>query len=277
MKLQYFLLISIFIFLGKQNLSAQGSGKWWLESSLSSKKQVDSLAGKSRKLLFHGEANYSYSRLDGITSGNVHSGKLLLVERFKPFSHFTSFHITAQNFVIKSSTVSAIKTENYTFHDYIDIDFNKVLFMEPGFIWERNVVSLLKSRHFIYFGIGANTVLFKKIKFKSLAAITRVDQDYIINVTYIDVVKEPYKAAYFNQEVSIQINKDIMLSTQVGYFLNLDDSERYLYKYNVDLKVKLLKNIGLVVGYSSNFNSDNAIFNLEQTNSTFNTGIQIVL
>jgi hypothetical protein len=277
MKLKYFLFLSVFIFLCKQNLSAQGNANWWLESSFSSKVQADSLSGKSRKLLFHGEANYSYSRLDGITSGNIHSGKMFLVERFKPFSHFTSFNITAQEIGVNSSTSSAIKTENYYFHDYFDIDFNKVLFVEPGFIWERNVVSLINSRHFIYIGIGSNAVLFKKIKFKSLAAITRVDQNYIIDVTSIDVVKDPYKAAYFNQEMSIQFNKDIMLSTQVGYFLNLDDSERYLYNYNVNLRVKLLKHIGLVVGYSSNFNSDNAIFNLEQINSMFNTGIQVTL
>ena len=275
MKLKYFIIISIFIFFGKHNMSAQKDGKWWLESSFAAKVEADSLTEKSHKFLFHGEANYSYSRLDGITSGNIHSGKLLLVERIKPFSHYTAFNITAQDLVIKSSTVSATKTENYLINDYFDFDFSKTFFAQSGLIWERNVVALLANREFIYFGIGANIFLLKRAKIKSLAAITRVDQDYTIPVTRFDVVKVAYKAMYFGQDISIPLNENIMLQTQVMYFLNLDDSKRYIYKYSVNMQFKLLKHIGLSLGYSSNFNSDNAVFNLDQVNSSFNMGIQV--
>lgn len=153
----------------------------------------------------------------------------------------------------------------------------RVVFGQVGFIWERDDAMLIQNRYTYYAGIGSNVLLFEKLKIKSLLAGGRLNQDYIIPVDDLDVVKEPYTAIYFRLNYNYAITPDLSLSGQVHYFKNIEAKERYRYGINLHLSVALVRHINLIVGYNYKYDAENVLLGILPDNSMQNIGVEISL
>lgn len=249
-------------------LSAQPNDRWWLQSSL-----ADSVT----KLQFHASGMFSYSRMKGVIVGKTSSGNLTLVLRKGIFTNFSRAGIDIIDLKLQSSSNLQYATTSSYFTDYVDIDITKQLFIQIGYIWERDDALRLKNRHTLYGGIGFNTPILKKINLKSLVASGRIDPSYTIQVDDIDVVKDPYAALYGVIDLDYTITSVTSISSKAYYFTNLDDWDRHRYGYFLNLKVNVWKSVSLIAGYHYKYDEELKLLGLIPDNSTQNIGIEVSL
>lgn len=242
--------------------------KWWLQSSF---------ADSVENLLFHASGQYSFTKSKGVVSGETHSGNISLIFRKSVFTNYAVYKIDKTSLSLKSSISLNYATTAHYFTDFLDWDFSRVVFGQVGFIWERDDAMLIQNRYTYYAGIGSNVLLFEKLKIKSLLAGGRLNQDYIIPVDDLDVVKEPYTAIYFRLNYNYAITPDLSLSGQVHYFKNIEAKERYRYGINLHLSVALVRHINLIVGYNYKYDAENVLLGILPDNSMQNIGVEISL
>jgi hypothetical protein len=260
----YFLLVGLCPVL----LSAQSAENWWLQSSF-----ADSVT----HLQFHTSANYSYTKMSGIISGTMNTGKLLLVLRKGVFTHFTRYGFDYMDLNLKSSVKLNYNTRSEYFTDYIDIDFSRFTFVEGGYIWEKDNALLLRNRNTFYGGMGFYFSFVKKITVKSLFASGRVNQEYTIPVENFDFLKKPYAAFYSVHDVGFKLTPESFISGKVYYFTDLNDQKRYRYGWLLSMSVSLLKHVRLVTGYHYKYDRELKLLGLLPDNSTQNIGIEVSL
>jgi hypothetical protein len=242
--------------------------KWWLQSSL---------ADSVKNLLFHASGQYSFTKSKGVVSGETHSGNISLVFRKGVFTNFAVYTIDKMNLSLKSSISLNYATTAHYFTDFLDVDFSKIVFAQLGFIWERDDAMLLQNRYTFYAGIGSNVLLYEKLKIKSLLAGGRLNQDYIIPVDDLDVVKEPYAAFYFRLNYDYAITPNLSLAGQIYYFRNIETKERYRYGVDLHLSIAFVKHINLIIGYNYKYDAENVLLGILPDNSMQNIGIEVSL
>lgn len=260
------ILFCIFMMPGKAD--ATNPEKWWLQSS-----KVDSV----ENFLIHASGRYSFSRMKGVISGNTNSGYVSLVMRKHVFTNYAVYTHDKMDMSLKSSITLDYATTAHYFTDFVDVDLSKLFYTQAGFIWEMDDALLIKNRYSIYLGAGLNNVVVKKLKIKTLFAAGRIDQEYIIPVDDLDVIKEPYTAFYFRQNYAFAIDHNLSLTGQFYYFTNMDDMERYRYGIDLNLSIGLVKHVNLVAGYSFKYDRENVLLGIIPENSMQNIGVEINL
>jgi hypothetical protein len=250
-------------------LNAQSPEKWWLQSSY-----ADTV---KKKILFHAGAKYSYTKMKGVLSGEMHVGDLTLVERKGHFTNFSACGIDKMDISLKGPTPIAFKSTSYYITDYLDADLSKVVFCQTGFIWERDDLLLIQNRYSFYTGIGTNFLLFKKLKLKSLVAMGRINQDYTMPVDNVDVIKGPYAAFYCKHNFVFTFTPTLSFLGNAFYFTDINDTKRYRYGTSLNLQIGIIKHINLVVGYSYRYDRELVLFGATPDYSTQNLGIEVSL
>ena len=268
LKLTYILFLTVIILTMVVPFEGYSKNpeKWWLQSA-----RADTV----ETFLFHTSGRYSFTRMKGVISGDTHSGDINLVVRKNVFTNYSVYKTDKMDLSLKSSINLNYQTTAHYFTDYIDIDFSKVVYGQSGFIWERDDALLILNRYSVYAGIGFNTLLFKKFNIKSLFAFGRIDQEYIIPVDDLDVIKGPYSAFYFRQNYDLIINPNLSLSGQVHYFTDINEMDRYRYGADLNLRVSLVKHFNLIVGYSYKYDRENLLFGIIPENSMQNMGVEL--
>jgi hypothetical protein len=259
----YFLLTGIY----PVKLNAQTNENWWLQSSL---------ADTITQMQFHASANYSYTRMKGIISGTMNSGKLSIVLRKGVFTNFSRYGNDQLDLNLKSSVRLNYRTKSEYFTDYVDVDLSKSIFAEGGYIWEKDDALLLKSRNTFYGGMGLNISFLKKLSLKSMFASGGINQEFTIPVENSDL-KKPYAAFYSVHDIGYKISPETFIFGKFYYFSNLNDQERFRYGWLLNLSVSLWKHVKLVTGYHYKFDRDLKLLGLIPDNSTQNIGIEISL
>ena len=265
-----FILIMLFsVWLMSLQVKAQSPEKWWLKSS-----RADTV---KKKLLFHADVKYSYTKMKGVLSGEMHVGDITLVERKGYFSNFLKCGIDKMDISLKGTTPIAFKSTSYYITDYIDADLSKVVFCQTGFIWERDDLLLIENRYSFYTGVGTNILLFKKLNLKSMVAMGRINQDYTMPVDNVDVIKGPYAAFYCKHNIDFMITPSLSFVGYIYYLSNIDDSKRYRYGTNLNLRIGIFKHVNLVIGYSYRYDRELVLFGATPDYSTQNLGIEVSL
>jgi len=239
---------------------------WWLKSSL---------ADSTGKPQIHSSGQYSYNRMQGVLSGNMQSGNIMFVLRKGLFTNHTDAGVDIMKLNLKSLNNIKYETTSYYFTDYLDVYICRFFFGQLGYIWERDDALLLDNRYTGYAGLGTNYSAGSKLILKSLAAIGRINQEYIISVDNMDMFDKPYSAFYFTNNCTYSITPDLTLSGRIYYFTNLEDKYRYRYGCNIDLKVGLNKFFSLVIGYNYRYDKELSLLGLIPDNSQQNIGIQV--
>ncbi len=260
-------LLIVLIFATKSE--GQVPEKWWTKSSRSDSVQ--------KKILVHASGKYSYTRMRGALSGEMHTGDISLAERKGYFTNFSSYGVDKMDLNLKMATPMIFKSTSHYFTDYIDADLSKIVFGQAGFVWERDDLLLLQNRYSFYAGIGVNVLIFKKLKLKSMGAMGRVNQDYIIPVDNINVIKRPYTAFYCKHNVTFAISNNVSFMGQFYYYTNIADKERYRYGTSMNLSIGIAKHVSLVVGYTYRYERELLLFGASPDNSTQNLGIEVSL
>jgi hypothetical protein len=264
----FWILIISSVMIFPQSNEKQRPSKWWLQSS-----QIDS----TDSFLYHISGKYSFTKMNGVISGEMHSGYIDMVLRKSIFTNSSIYKIDKTNLkLINLNNLSFASTSHY-FTDFLDVDFSKIVFSQFGFIWERDDAMLLANRYSFYAGIGLSTLLFEKLDMKSLFAGGRINQDYMIPVDNINVVKEPYTAFYFRQDFEYTINQSLSFSGQVYYFTNIHEKNRYRYGIGLDLSLGLIEHVNIVAGYNYKYDRENILLGIIPDNSTENIGVEISL
>lgn len=272
MKIQKYLFVLTLLFsvlLIPARLKAQSPEKWWLKSS-----RADTV---KKKLMVHADMKYSYTKMKGVLSGEMHVGDITLVERKGYFTNFSKCGIDKMDISLKGSTPLAFKSTSYYITDYIDADLSKVVFSQTGFIWERDDLLLIKNRYSFYTGVGTNILLFKRLKLKSMVAMGRINQDYTMPVDNVDVIKGAYAAFYCKHNLDFTITPSLSFLGYVYYLSNIDDTKRYRYGTNLNLQIGIIKHVNLVVGYTYRYDRELILFGATPAYSTQNLGIEINL
>ncbi|MDD4921332.1 MAG: DUF481 domain-containing protein [Bacteroidales bacterium] len=265
---QIVLFLFVAVWVMPLPVKAQSTDMWWQQSSL---------ADSVRNLQFHAVGKYSLTRMQGVISGKMNSGDILLVTRKDIFTNSANGGFDLFNLNLKSINSLNYATKAYYFTDYLDVDVSKLIFAQLGFIWERDDALLLQNRYTLYGGLGINTSTFKKLKLKSLIAMGRIDQEYMIPVEEINVVKKPFTAFYTVHKGMYAIIPGVSLSGKFYYFIDLEEKDRYRYGYNLNLVVSLTKHLNLVVGYNYRFDKELVLLGLIPDNSMQNIGIEVSL
>jgi hypothetical protein len=263
------LILSSFVWFVPGKLNAQSAEKWWTQSS-----RKDSI---KTKLMVHASAKYSYTRMKGSLSGEMHVGDISLVERKGIFTNFTSYGIDKMYLNIKGNTPLVFQSTSHYITDYVDADLSKVVFCQAGFIWERDDLLLIQNRYSLYTGMGLNFELFKKLKMKSLVAAGRINQEYTMPVENVDVVKGPYAAFYCKNNFVFTITPSFSFSGSVFYLTDLNDMKRYRYGTNLTIQASITKHINFVVGYSYKYDNELILFGATPDYITQNLGIEVSL
>lgn len=241
---------------------------WWTQSS-----KIDT----SKQFLFHARGRFSFSRTKGVISGVVYTGDIFLAGRKGIVTNYTAYRLDKMDLNLRSFANLDYATSSQYFTDFINIDLSRIFISEAGFIWERDDAQLIKNRYSLYIGSGLNLVFFKNLRLKSLLAAGRINQEYIIPVDEIDVIKEPHYAAYFRLNYDWNISPGIFLSGQTDYFSIIKEADRYRVGVNFNLGVMLVKNVKLIVGYSYKYNKENVRLGIIPENSMQNVGVEISL
>lgn len=261
------LLVSGLLIPGQ--LKAQSQVKWWLQSSL-----ADSV---KKELLFHASVKYSYTKMKGALSGAMHVGDITLAERKGHFTNFSAYGVDKMDLNLKGPSPIIFKSTSHYFTDYVDADLSRMIFCQAGFIWERDDLLLIQNRYSLYTGIGINVLLFKKLKWKSLVAMGRIDQDYTIPVDNINVIKGPFAAFYCKHNLVYSIAPTVMFLGSLFYYTDIDAKDRYRFGSNLNLQVGIAKHINLVVGLTFKYDRELMLFGVSPSNSTQNIGIEVSL
>lgn len=269
-KICLFVLILLFsIWLIPARLKAQSPEKWWLKSS-----RADSV---KKELLFHVGVKYSYTKMKGVLSGEMHVGDLTIAERTGIFTNFSACGIDKMYLNLKGAMPLTFKSTSLYITDYVDADLSKVVFSQTGFIWERDDLLLIQNRYSFYSGIGINKLFFKKLKLKSLVAIGRINQDYTMPVDNVDVIKGAYAAFYCKHNFVFTITPALSFLGNVFYFTDINDTKRYRYGTSLNLQIGIIKHINLLVGYSYRYDRELVLFGATPDYSTQNLGIEVSL
>lgn len=261
------LLVSGLLFSGQ--LKAQSQVKWWLQSSL-----ADSV---KKELLWHASVKYSYTKMKGALTGVMNVGDMTLVERKGHFTHFSAYGINKMNLNLRGPVPIIFQSTSHYFTDYLDADLSRMVFCQAGFIWERDDLLLLQNRYSLYTGIGINVLLFKKLKWKSLVATGRIDQDYTIPVDNINVVKGPFAAFYCKHNFVFTIAPTVTFLGSLFYYTDIDAKDRYRLGSDLNLQVGIAKHINLVVGLNFKYDRELILFGVPMSNSAQNIGIEVSL
>ncbi|MDD2425790.1 MAG: DUF481 domain-containing protein [Bacteroidales bacterium] len=241
---------------------------WWTQSS-----RVDT----SKQFLYHAQGRFTFSRTKGVISGVVYSGDIFLAGRKGIFTNYAAYRLDKMDLNLRSFVNLDYSATSHYFTDFINIDLSRIFIAEAGFIWERDDAQLINNRYSLYVGSGLNLVFFKSLKLKSLLAAGRINQEYIIPVDEMDVIKEPHFAAYFRLNYDWNVSKGIFLSGQADYFSVIKEADRYRAGINLNLGVMLVKNVKLIIGYSYKYNKENVRLGIIPENSMQNIGIEVSL
>jgi len=249
-------------------LKAQQDEKWWLRSSL-----ADTIVN----LQFHASGKYSFTNMQGVISGKMHTGDITLVQRKGIFTNFTRMGIDVFKMHLTGIVDLKYETTAKYFTDYLNVDISRIFFGQSGFIWERDDALLLHNRYSFYGGVGINLLSSKKLKLNSLLALGRIDQDYMINVDNYDVIKKPYTAFYTVHEGVYTINPSVSLAGKIYYYSDIDEKDRYRYGLNLNLIVSLTKHINLMVGGNYRYDRELLRLGLLPDNSMQHVGLEVSL
>ena len=266
--LALFICVLLNVELISQNRDDKPITQWWTQSS-----RIDT----SKQFLYYARGRFNFSKTRGVISGVNYSGEIFLAGRKGIFTNYAAYRLDKMDMSLRSSINLNYATKSQYFTDFVNLDISRIFIAESGFIWERDDALLIKNRYSFYIGSGINIVLFKSLKLKSLLAAGRIDQEYIIPVDNIDVIKGPNYAAYFRLNYDWIITPGVMLSGQADYFSNIKESDRYRFGVSFNLGVNLIRNVRLLVGYTYKYDKENVRLGIIPENSTQNLGIEISL
>lgn len=246
---------------------AQSADLWWLQGSA---------ADTVTSFRTHASGSLSYSRMQGVLSGKTTIGELKLVVRKSIFTNFTRYGIDQMSLNLKSQFHLNYAATTHYFTDYLNIDLSRIFFCEVGYIWERDDVLLVQNRYTLYGGPGLR-ISTKRFNIKSLAALGRINQEYMIPVDQINVVKGPNSAFYTIHEGSYNILPQVSLTGRVFYYTGLENTDRYRYGYHLNLSVGLSNYLNLILGYNFRHDKELVLLGLQPDNSSQHVGIEVSL
>ena len=229
-------------------------GEWWIRNP----KTFDPVPAP---LLYHFEANYSYSEMGGNLDIKNHNGGLKLKLRKQFFTSTSSYKIGKNDTTVNIIGVSTF-VENQRFVQAFSYAITDWMQTTGGINWVRDSGKYLRNRWY-YFG-GAEFALIERpnLILNAGGFYAYLETEYWndeITMFYPDF--EPvgdYNAddLYVTQMLQWNITDKIVFTENAQYVPSLEDTDYYQWKVDLALKFNLTKHFAFFTSYSINYDNN---------------------
>jgi len=229
-------------------------GEWWLRNP----KKFDPVPAP---LLYHFEANYSYSELGGNIDGKNHNGDINLTLRKQLFTSTSDYHIgkseTTMNLIGMATLV-----ENQNFVQNFSYAFTDWMQASGGIYWSCDSAKYFKNR--LYYYGGADFALIERQHlvlnvggFYSYLETEYWNDEMLIFYPDFEPI-EDYTSdyLYFTQMLQWNITDTITFTENATYMQDIDDTDYYNWKVEAVLKFNLTKHFAFFTSYSISYDNN---------------------
>ncbi|MGE5480955.1 MAG: DUF481 domain-containing protein [Chloroflexota bacterium] len=238
---------------------ANSSYPWWLSSSLTNPDTTDAVR-------YHAEGDFSFTNMSGNLEGTVYRGKILnFIRKGRVTGHLNYLADISDitKFADNSGdphSASKIVTNKQIAEAAIDYDLTKVLFLEGGTVWERDINSAILNRYSYYGGLGINQVFEGKHFLNAVLAAGVADIEYDIPPPYtidmFDVQKKPAAYLFFMQSYAWNVTEKISFQEGLRYYPNLSETKRYRYAAELRTNFAVWDFLSFFIGYDYAYDND---------------------
>lgn len=217
-------------------------GEWWLVSSLS----IDSLP---EQLLFHAEAEVSFTRMTGNLDANILSGSTTWALRKKTFTNSVIYSVDRQEISLGGNRGS-VTTESQKVDYESRVDLTRRFHLSAGILWERDDPRFLKNRWTYYAGLGYHVANAKKHKLNLVVASGQQRDKYTM-----DDVKETLEVFYVYASHNWQIDDRLSFRQKLTSLMSFSDTEHYRLQLDLNLDVNITGTFSVPISFEAKFDN----------------------
>ncbi len=266
-------------------------GEWWHRNPLTYNPVPE-------EFLYHFEATYSWDRVTGNFTSDKHDLGTLLSLRKKIFTYNLRYAFDKRNVAKPKDPPNQEENRDlrtstkHEIHNDFRIALTKRLYGAAGSFWLEDDYIKIDKRLTYYGGMGANLLNHPRLKLDVFGAYGYEEKDrtsdyhdiYLMvkdwglegSIKNYEPGTQSYSLIYLAQSARAYLTRSLALNQSVTYFVDPDENDRYRWKFNIGLDIKLTKHILASISYEEEYDNDaDSLLGVLKRDATKGVGIKI--
>ena len=269
----------------------QDLGEWWNRNPLTYESVPDDV-------LIHLEASYNWNRVKGNFTNDKHDFSFLLSLRKKIYTYNFRYALDKRNASRPKSpphhedNFDLRKSTKHEIHHDFRLALTNRIIAGCGLLWLQDDWIKVKNQYTYYGGLGFTVFRHPRLKIDTFAALGYEELDHTdeYHENYIkmqdwgnvegiryDAGTETSKILYLHQKARCYVTRSLALNQSIDYYVDVDDNDKYRWKFNISADMKIMEHIFASVSYLEEYdNTPESLLGIRKRDTSTSTGVKIV-